>query len=171
MCSVSSARPRGLPRCPRACCTVKLRHQPRRRLASTRHRSSRIRRAISAPALHRSPIPIPTSSPSIRRSTRCVWATPPSSGSGPAGTGGRGPPGRARDAISSGATSPTTARCATSKTTGASRCSARRRTTATATRSISGATDLVRARRAPGRPLRARRLGHRHRRRLSRASG
>ena len=100
------------------------------------------RRATSARTARPTPTsPIPTSSPSIRRSTRCASPTRRSSGCGPARCGRRGRRGTRRAATWCGATSPTTASCAGSRTTAASACSACRRTTATATPSTSRAAS------------------------------
>ena len=107
------------------------------RLPPSRHRratSARTRRPTSTS-------PIPTSSPSIRASMRCASPTPPSSACGPARCGRRGRRGTRRAAISCGATSPTIASCAGSRTTAGSASSAARPTTATATPSTSRAAS------------------------------
>ena len=72
---------------------------------------------------------------------RCASPTRPSSACGPAHCGRRGRRGTRRAAISCGATSPTIASCAGSRTTAASASSARRPTTATATPSTSRAAS------------------------------
>src|SRR6266478_3192572 len=81
--------------------------------------------------------PIPTCSPCSRPSTGSGSPTRRSSACGRARSGRRGPRGTRRAAISCGATSQTTASSGGSRTTGTSACSACRRTTATATPSIS----------------------------------
>ncbi len=96
----------------------------------------------TGPARCRSNIPTPTSSRSITASANTSSATPPSSGSTPARCGPKVPRGTASAATSSGATSPTTSRCAGSKKTAASPPSAILPATATATRSISKAASF-----------------------------
>ena len=98
----------------------------------------------------------------LRRSSAC----------GPARSGPRARPGTARAATWSGATSPTTGRCAGSRTTAT--CRVFRDAVEQQQRQhlrLPGPADLLRASDAARGPLRARRLGDRDRRIRSRASG